>query len=147
MLPIPSVIGNGTQEIFYNTPNPLYVSLHGHPDYPMYWGSPSETGIGPGKGYNINIPLPIGTRDEAYLNALAKVVDGALSDYEPDAVVVSLGVDTFKEDVVGNFLLTSECYWEIGKVIGRLKKPTLFIMEGGRCTTPVTVNFFYGRSI
>ncbi|KAJ3015836.1 UNVERIFIED_CONTAM: hypothetical protein HDU68_012548 [Siphonaria sp. JEL0065] len=123
--------GNGTQTIFYNESNPLYTSIHGAPDYPMYWGHPHEVGEGEGKGYNLNVPLPIGTRDDAYLEALAKLVNGRVAEYDPDVVVVSLGVDTFIEDKVGNFLLTSDCYLEIGRIIAHLGKQTLFVMEGG----------------
>ncbi|KAJ3307054.1 hypothetical protein HDU76_004708 [Blyttiomyces sp. JEL0837] len=123
--------GNGTQEIFYEQSNPLYVSLHGFPDYPYYWGASSETGAGAGEGYNVNVPLPLGTRDSEYLMAISEVVDGRVKDFEPDYIVVSLGVDTYMEDKVGNFLLTSECFYEIGRVVASLGKPTLFVMEGG----------------
>ncbi|KAJ3218318.1 hypothetical protein HDU67_006090 [Dinochytrium kinnereticum] len=102
-----------------------------HHDYPFYWGSSSEIGEGAGKGFNVNIPLPIGTKDAEYVHALKTVVEGRIKDYKPQVVVVSLGVDTFIKDVVGNFCITSECYLDIGKIIGGLSIPTLFIMEGG----------------
>ncbi|ORY35233.1 histone deacetylase superfamily protein [Rhizoclosmatium globosum] len=123
--------GNGTQSIFYKESNPLYVSLHGSPDYPMYWGDVDEDGEGEGKGFNVNVPLPLGTRDPEYIHALKTVVETRISEYDPDVIVVSLGVDTFIEDTVGNFLLTSDCYTEIGNVIASLGKQTLFVMEGG----------------
>ncbi|KAJ3100656.1 hypothetical protein HK100_004673 [Physocladia obscura] len=123
--------GNGTQEIFYSTSNPLYVSIHGYPNYPMFWGSTSETGIGAGNGYNVNIPLPIDTDDETYLNALKAVVESKIAKFEPDFLVVSLGVDTYVDDKVGNFLLSSACYLKIGQIIATVGKPTLFVMEGG----------------
>ncbi|KAJ3395716.1 hypothetical protein HDV05_003299, partial [Chytridiales sp. JEL 0842] len=123
--------GNGTQAIFYNSPNPLYISLHGHPDYPLYLGSPSETGSGPGTNYNINIPLPIGTGDVTYLAELEKVIKGPLQEFEPNLLLVSLGVDTFERDPVGNFKLTSDCFLEMGKLIAGVGVKTLFVMEGG----------------
>ncbi|ORY35232.1 Arginase/deacetylase [Rhizoclosmatium globosum] len=123
--------GNGTQSIFYKESNPLYVSLHGSPDYPMYWGKGSEEGEGNGRGFNINIPLPIGTRDSEYIAALKSVIDTRIMEYDPQIIVVSLGVDTFVDDVVGNFLLTSDCYTEMGRIIASLRRPTLFVMEGG----------------
>ncbi|KAI8836376.1 hypothetical protein BC829DRAFT_53965 [Chytridium lagenaria] len=94
-------------------------------------GAPSETGEGKGEGFNINIPLPIGTKDAEYVEALTTVVEGRIKDYKPQVLVVSLGVDTFVKDVVGNFCLSTECYFDIGKVIGNLGVRTLFIMEGG----------------
>ncbi|KAJ3239748.1 hypothetical protein HDU81_005464 [Chytriomyces hyalinus] len=123
--------GNGTQDIFYQQSNPLYTSIHGYPDYPMYWGSPAEKGEGPGMGFNVNVPLPIGTRDPEYLAALAALLEGPIQDYSPDIIVCSLGVDTFVDDVVGNFLLTSDCYTEMGRLIAKTGKPVLFVMEGG----------------
>ncbi|KAJ3390238.1 hypothetical protein HDU84_007808 [Entophlyctis sp. JEL0112] len=132
--------GNGTQAIFYDKENPLYVSLHGTPDYPMYWGSGDESGEGKGLGFNINVPLPVGTRDGEYLTALRGVVEGVISRFDADVVVVSVGVDTFKDDVVGNFLLTSECFSEMGRIISLLGKPTLFVMEGGYDIATVGTN-------
>ncbi|KAJ3117195.1 hypothetical protein HDU96_007623 [Phlyctochytrium bullatum] len=122
--------GNGTQEIFYKHKNPLYVSIHGNPDYPFYWGSPDEVGEGEGEGYNLNIPLPLGTRDETYLEALGKAM-ARIREYKPQIVVVSLGVDTFEKDVVGNFFLSGDCYFKMGTLIGEAKIPAVFIMEGG----------------
>ena len=132
--------GNGTQEIFYDSPNPLYVSLHGMPDYPYYWGSVAEKGEGAGLGFTRNIPLPIGTRDDAYLAALNDAISTTLTDFNPDVVVVSLGVDTYCEDKVGNFLLSKECYGRIGKAIGNFGRPTLFVMEGGYDIETIGIN-------
>src|SRR5579885_1751775 len=78
--------GNGTQEIFYADPAVLFASLHANPqaDYPFYWGFADERGEGKGEGTNLNVPLPHGTDDAAYLDAL----DGALAavrDFRPEA--------------------------------------------------------------
>ncbi|KAJ3063794.1 hypothetical protein HDU98_000427 [Podochytrium sp. JEL0797] len=133
--------GNGTQVIFYADANPLYVSIHGSPDYPMYWGSESEVGEGEGKGFNVNVPLPIGTRDASYLDALKGLVEGRVSEFQADVLVVSLGVDTFVDDVVGHFLLTSECYLKIGALVARVgARKTLFVMEGGYDVAAIGTN-------
>ncbi|KAJ3183015.1 hypothetical protein HDU87_007437 [Geranomyces variabilis] len=123
--------GNGSQSIFYDTSNPLYVSLHGALDYPYFTGGQDEKGHGDGMGFNINIPLPIGTQDEEYIAALSKAIDAYVKPHDPAVVVVSLGVDTFCNDPLGGFFLTTQCYLDIGRVIGRLQRPTLFVMEGG----------------
>jgi acetoin utilization deacetylase AcuC-like enzyme len=81
--------GNGTQEVFWEDPAVLYVSLHGDPDvhYPYFMGGADETGAGAGTGTTRNFPLPDGTGDAAYLAVLelaCEVVDG----FDPAVVVV-----------------------------------------------------------
>ena len=78
----------------------------------------------------MNNPLPPGTGWESYNEALN---DGLkrIAAYGPDALVVSLGVDTFEGDPLGTFTLTSDNFTEIGRHISKLSIPTLFIMEGG----------------
>ncbi|KAI8907398.1 histone deacetylase superfamily protein [Gorgonomyces haynaldii] len=125
--------GNGTQEIFYDSSNPLYCSLHGDPflgEYPYYWGHADETGSGEGKGFNLNVPLPKETNNEQYLKAL-DVAIARINQYQPKVLVVSLGVDTFERDPVGGFKVTSECYTLISQKIRSIGVPTLFVMEGG----------------
>ena len=65
--------GNGTQGIFYARPDVLTISLHADPVrfYPFFWGHADERGDGPGLGYNLNLPLPRKSGDEAFLQALA----------------------------------------------------------------------------
>ncbi|TPX32744.1 hypothetical protein SmJEL517_g04212 [Synchytrium microbalum] len=130
--------GNGTQDIFYTRKNPLYISIHGLPDYPYYWGASSETGEGDGEGYNINHPLPLGSQDPEYVEAL-KTVLSRLDN--PDVIVVSLGVDTFKEDPIGGFFLTTEGYFKIGQCLAASNvKKCLFVMEGGYNIEHIGVN-------
>ena len=83
--------GNGTQDIFYLNSNPLYVSLHGSPDYPWFTGDESEKGEGEGEGFNINIPLPKKTDDDEYLKILKNVIDESIRPYNADYLIVSLG--------------------------------------------------------
>ncbi|KAJ3270577.1 hypothetical protein HDV01_007727 [Terramyces sp. JEL0728] len=123
--------GNGTQTIFYKKNNPLFVSLHGKGDYPYFWGSELEQGDADGLGYNVNVPLPIGTNDEDYLASLKQVIDSKIKVYQPTYLVVSLGLDTFGGDPVGGFSLTSAAFCTIGELIASINVPTLFVMEGG----------------
>ncbi|TPX58068.1 hypothetical protein PhCBS80983_g03378 [Powellomyces hirtus] len=132
--------GNGTQDIFYSESNPLYVSLHAALDYPYYWGSEVEVGENEGEGFNVNVPLKLGTRDEEYVAALKEVLDTRVAPYNPDCVVVSLGVDTFVNDPIGAFFLTTPVYTEIGRLLGSLQRPTLFVMEGGYAIPDIGVN-------
>src|SRR3984885_10650447 len=88
--------GNGTQDIFYDRPDVLYVSLHGDPAdaFPYFSGFADETGTGAGAGFTLNLPLPPGTEfglwQEALRGALLRI-----GNFRADALVVSLGVDTF----------------------------------------------------
>ncbi len=132
--------GNGTQALFYSEANPMYVSLHGTPDYPFWWGSKEEDGEGDGKGFNVNRPLPQGTQDEEYLKKLADVIEEKIKPYKPDLLVVSLGFDTFKLDPVGAFFLSSECYKKIGRLVKDINVPTLIVQEGGYCVEYIGLN-------
>ncbi|KAL2917371.1 hypothetical protein HK105_203035 [Polyrhizophydium stewartii] len=132
--------GNGTQAIFYKRHNPMYASIHGDPDYPYFWGRAEETGEGEGKGANVNVPLPIGTGDDEYLAALDALIANHIVPYGIQALVVSLGVDTFGGDPVGSFNLTSACFERIGERLARIGVPTLFVMEGGYAVSEIGTN-------
>ena len=123
--------GNGTQEIFYENSNPLFVSIHNEASDPYFWGSKEFTGKGEGEGFNHNIELPNYTGDAVYLQALEETIDAKIKPFKPDYFVVSLGVDTFVGDPVGTFTLTSECFTKIGQLLRTVDVPTVFVMEGG----------------
>jgi acetoin utilization deacetylase AcuC-like enzyme len=133
--------GNGTQAIFYDRPDVLFVSLHGHPEqeYPYFLGYADETGMGAGEGYNLNLPLRWGTAWDAYGDALEKAV-ARIRDYAPDTLVVSLGLDTFKEDPISRFKLDTVDYLRMGERIAALNMPTLFVFEGGYAVEALGVN-------
>ncbi|MEW6750839.1 MAG: histone deacetylase family protein [Candidatus Latescibacterota bacterium] len=124
--------GNGTQEIFYHSDRVLFVSLHADPDdeYPFFWGRADERGEGAGLGHNRNLPLPRGTGQTAYLEAL----DAGLAQvraFAPDWLVVSLGVDALASDPVGTFDLPAEAFSRIGERLAGLRLPSLLVQEGG----------------
>ncbi|NOZ82901.1 MAG: histone deacetylase [Euryarchaeota archaeon] len=120
--------GNGTQEVFYSSPEVLFISLHQHPLYPGT-GMPEETGRGEGEGYTVNIPLPPGTGDADYLQALELALDIAVQ-HSPELVLVSAGYDTASQDPLGGMMLTSRCYAEIGRRLRRFPA-VCFCLEGG----------------
>jgi acetoin utilization deacetylase AcuC-like enzyme len=125
--------GNGTQQIFYDRDDVVFASLHADPavEYPFFLGFADERGWGAGEGANRNVPLPLGTDWSTYGDAL----DTALrfvTRARPDAVVVSLGVDTAAEDADG-FCLTGDDFRRMGAMLRRLDRPTLFVQEGGYC--------------
>ncbi|MDA9557414.1 histone deacetylase family protein [Vibrio sp.] len=125
--------GNGTQSIFYDRDDVLFISIHGDPDYdyPHYAGFSDEIGQGKGEGYNLNIPLPLNTTDwSVYKQAMAQALE-KLQEFKPDALVISLGMDTYENDPISFFGLKKQDYTQIGALIRSVNVPTLFIFEGG----------------
>jgi acetoin utilization deacetylase AcuC-like enzyme len=133
--------GNGTQDIFYDRADVLYVSLHGDPAhaFPYFSGYAEETGAGAGTGFNLNLPLPPATEFSAWVQALAQGL-ARIQRFAPDALVVSLGVDTFAQDPISFFRLASDDFSAYGRMIGACKLPTLFVFEGGYAVADVGVN-------
>ncbi|MFJ2994485.1 histone deacetylase family protein [Pandoraea sp. NPDC087047] len=133
--------GNGTQSIFEARDDVLFVSLHGdtHRTYPYFCGHADERGTGEGLGYTMNLPLPHGTGWHGYRDALVHACD-RIAEYSPDAIVISLGVDTFKDDPISRFAIESDEYLQIGHQIAKLARPTLFVMEGGYCVDDIGIN-------
>ncbi|MDO8496942.1 MAG: histone deacetylase family protein, partial [bacterium] len=124
--------GNGTQDIFYERDDVLTISIHANPEYayPYFWGFKEEKGEGRGVGKNINIPLESGTTDSIYNGALEFALK-KISQFAPSYLVVSLGVDTYKRDLLGDFKLTTEYYQKMAALIHQLHLPTTIIQEGG----------------
>jgi acetoin utilization deacetylase AcuC-like enzyme len=133
--------GNGTQDIFYERADVFYASLHGDPAeaFPYFSGYAEELGAGAGTGYTLNLPLPratpFGPWREALVLALARI-----RAFGPDALIVSLGVDTFAADPISFFKLQSEDFASYGRLIGGCGLPTLFVFEGGYAVEEVGVN-------
>jgi acetoin utilization deacetylase AcuC-like enzyme len=125
--------GNGTQQIFYDREDVLFVSLHADPavEYPFFLGYADERGWGAGQDANRNFPLPLGTDWSTYAVALDAAL-AVIRRVAPDALVVSLGVDTAFEDPDG-FELRGDDYVRMGEAVGALRLPTLFVQEGGYC--------------
>jgi acetoin utilization deacetylase AcuC-like enzyme len=133
--------GNGTQDIFYDRSDVLYVSLHGDPaqSFPYFSGYADETGAGRGAGFNLNLPLPAGTEFGAWQEALRSALK-RIADFRADALIVSLGVDTFVEDPISFFRLQSADFLSYGRLLGSLGLPTLFVLEGGYAVEAIGVN-------
>ena len=124
--------GNGTQQIFYARDDVHYVSTHGDPArlYPYYAGYADETGTGPGLGWNLNLPLPPGAKDAAFLAAVTQGLE-AIAAREPEVLVVSLGFDAHEGDPTANLAVTTPSFREIGARIAALGLPVLLVQEGG----------------
>lgn len=133
--------GNGTQDVFDARDDVLFVSLHGDlmDAFPHFLGHAEETGSDAGRGYTINYPLPPKTDFATWRTALQKAL-AQIADYAPDALIVSLGVDTFETDPISFFKLTSDDFTTYGADIATLNLPTLFVMEGGYDIAEIGVN-------
>ena len=133
--------GNGTQDIFWDDADVLYVSLHGDPagHYPFFTGAADETGGGPGAGTTRNLPLPDGTGDDAYLEALAEAL-AAVEAFDPATLVVSAGFDTFEGDPIGAFRVTTAGFGRIGAALAALGRPTVVVQEGGYAVDSLGAN-------
>ena len=133
--------GNGTQAIFYDRPDVYFASIHGDPrtEYPFYLGHADETGTGAGLGANLNLPLPRGTDYATWAQALETALAG-IAKFGADALVVSLGMDTFEGDPISGFKLTTQDYLRLGERLARAGLPTVFVFEGGYAVDAVGVN-------
>ena len=108
--------GNGTQDIFWDDPRVLYISLHQFPWYPGT-GRLEETG-GPGApGATVNIPLPAGTSEAIYLAALQRLVVPALAGFGPDLLIVSAGFDAHQGDPLGSMEVSTPGFGAIASVL------------------------------
>jgi acetoin utilization deacetylase AcuC-like enzyme len=124
--------GQGVQEIFYDRDDVLYVSIHGDPTnfYPVVAGYEEERGAGAGDGYNVNLPMPHGSGEEVFFDHL----DSALrivTRFQPDALVLALGFDIYKEDPQAMVAVTTEGFGRLGAAIGALNLPSVIVQEGG----------------
>ena len=136
--------GNGTQAGFYDRADVFTISTHmplgswgeNHPEL----GTVDEVGVGPGKGFNLNIPLPYGSGDQAYKTTMEKLVKPALDQFQPDLFIIANGQDANQFDLNGRNLLSVSGFRELGRAAkaiadkhcdGRL----LLIQEGGYAVT------------
>ena len=124
--------GNGTQDIFLESADVLFVSIHADPamDYPFFWGHSDERGLSAGMGKTLNLPLPRGTTIAPYFDAL-ETACAAIAAHGTDLLVLSFGADTFEGDPISHFKLREEDYTVIGARIAMLEIPAAIVMEGG----------------
>jgi acetoin utilization protein AcuC len=125
--------GDGTQAACYTRRDVFTISLHesGTTLFPGT-GFEDEIGAGEGRGFNVNVPLPAGTYDEAYLRAFQRIVIPLLGAYRPDVVVLELGMDTLAGDPLTHLMLTNNAHVCILEhLLQRLSCPLLVLGGGG----------------
>jgi len=124
--------GNGTQDIFYDRDDVLFVSLHEYPQYPGT-GAASEIGEGAGAGFTVNVPMPSGTTGDVYLRAFDEVIEPALESFDADWLLISAGFDAHRADPITNLGLTSGDFADMSSRLVSYSKPgqRIAFLEGG----------------
>lgn len=126
--------GNGTQEIFFDRDDVLFLSTHERDIYPGS-GELEQVGAGPGHGTTVNIPLPAGAGDAAYKQIISRAIRPAVNTFGPDVILVSAGFDAHEHDPISRMQITTEGYGmlaaKIQEIAGDLDIGLGFILEGG----------------
>jgi acetoin utilization deacetylase AcuC-like enzyme len=125
--------GNGTQALFYDRAEVVYASVHVDPGagwFPHYFGFADETGTGAGSGHNRNVPLAPGTSDDGWSDAVTSLCE-FIAQHQPDAVVVSLGVDAAEEDPESPLRVSHAGFARAGELVRALGVPVAAVHEGG----------------
>jgi len=144
--------GNGTQDLFWNDPNVLFVSTHQWPLYPGT-GRADEIGGADAVGLTVNIPLPPGTSGDVLQGALEALAGPVIEGFQPDWVLVSCGFDAHRDDPIGGLSLSSGDFARLAKLVNtftpRRGRLVLFL-EGGynaralRSSTAATLGALLG---
>jgi acetoin utilization protein AcuC len=124
--------GDGVAYAFYDRRDVMTISLHQNPRtlFPGT-GFEDEIGSGEGEGYCVNIPLPIGTYDQAYMKAFEVLVLPLIGAFKPDVFVFELGADALAGDPLANLGLTNNVYAEVIGHLLSFNKPILAAGGGG----------------
>lgn len=110
--------GNGTQDILWEDPSALFVSLHQWPLYPGT-GWLTETGGGEGEGFTVNLPMPPGSGDREHAQAMDEVIEPILEAYDPELLIVSAGQDGHAADQLADQLISAAGFNDLaGRVAG-----------------------------
>ncbi|PLC55458.1 acetylpolyamine amidohydrolase [Pollutimonas nitritireducens] len=142
--------GQGIQEIFYDRDDMFYISIHGDPTnfYPAVTGFDDERGSGKGVGYNLNLPMPHGSAEHVFFERLQESI-AAIRGFEPEALVLALGFDIYKEDPQAQVAVSTEGFHRLASVVRQLNLPTLVVQEGGYHLETLEINlasFFNGMN-
>ena len=126
--------GNGTNTIFHESPEVLFASIHQYPFWPGS-GALGDVGSGPGEGYSLNLPVPAGTGEAAFVSLVEHVVAPAARQYRPDLILVSAGFDTHLQDPLGGLALETGSFGELARQVRALGEelgaPAGAVLEGG----------------
>lgn len=124
--------GDGVAYAFYDRCDVMTISLHQNPRtlFPGT-GFEDEIGTGKGKGYCVNVPLPVGTYDEVYMKAFEAIALPLITAYNPDVIVFELGADALAGDPLAHLCLTNNVYAEVIEHLLSFDKPIVATGGGG----------------
>jgi acetoin utilization deacetylase AcuC-like enzyme len=126
--------GNGTQDVFYESPRVLFTSIHQSPLYPGT-GDPGELGSGEGEGYTVNLPVAPGAGPDEFLSIVQTVVVPMARSFEPGLLAVSAGYDAHRDDPLAECMLDEAAYADMAASLrdlaAELGVPVLVCLEGG----------------
>ena len=126
--------GNGTNRMFFDSPEVLFASIHQWPFYPGT-GRLDEVGEGEGEGFSLNLPVPGGSGEDVFLSLLEHVAEPAARQFRPDLILLSAGFDAHRADPVGGCSLDTATYEEFGRraraLADDLDVPVGAVLEGG----------------
>jgi acetoin utilization deacetylase AcuC-like enzyme len=126
--------GNGTQDVFYDTDEVLFASIHQWPLYPGT-GAAAETGTGLGLGATVNLPVPPGSGDAVYTSLVEHVVVPLARRYAPQLILVSAGFDAHVDDPLANCSVTDAGFATMAASVralaDELDVPVGVVLEGG----------------
>jgi acetoin utilization deacetylase AcuC-like enzyme len=126
--------GNGTNDIFHASNRVLYVSIHESPLYPGTGGA-ADIGSGEGKGFTVNVPVPMGSDDAIYRSLVDHVVAPLALAFEPQLMLISAGYDAHRDDPLASCHVTEAGFAAMTRTIRRvcaeLDAPIGCVLEGG----------------
>ena len=126
--------GNGTQDLFYDRGDVFAVSIHEGGLYPGT-GQVDEIGEGDGEGTTMNVPMPSGSENSAYVSALEDLVMPAIESFDPGLMLVSAGFDAHRHDPISRVRLSTEGYAvmtdRLQALAADVDAPLAFVLEGG----------------
>ncbi|SFE42063.1 histone deacetylase family protein [Roseivivax sediminis] len=131
--------GNGTQDIFYERGDVLFVSVHTDTAnyYPFFTGYAEETGRGKGEGFNLNLPVPATTEEEDWCAAIGVGLE-RIAAFAPDALVLSLGLDAHRDDPLKGMRVGDAGFTRAARMIREAGYPTVLVQEGGYLSDSLT---------
>lgn len=126
--------GNGTQDIFYDRSDVFYVSIHEQGLFPGT-GTALETGTGEGNRTTMNVPLPSGSGDVAYISVFEELIRPALERFNPEVIIISAGFDAHQHDPISRMRVTTDGFGVLTKISRSLSQDhdaaLAFVLEGG----------------
>jgi len=128
--------GNGTQDIFYESDQVLFCSVHRYGGFYPGTGAAGERGRGSGLGFNLNAPLRAGGGDAEFERAFRDVLLPAVAAFEPELILVSAGFDAHLDDPLGGMSMSEQGFHRLAELTADMAERSagnrlVALLEGG----------------